>query len=349
MTVHTRAVAVVAALLLLLPMCACAEPAAQEPAASLAKAPACPAVSLTRTGSQHAGLDRPNNRGTWDLRRAVWDENTPTEVEYPIRSDEWTQGCVIGGTVLGNIPRTWTREQWYDGEGVDTPLGRDAFRQTMTETPGNFLVIKDAYVEDFEDAYDPNSPAAEYTTYLVHVHARFIRDDCVENEDVPHNLVIRNSFFDGCFAAFAQRPADESSARNGMGSHSFTLTSSLVHVIPQRLGPEYCDDDREEQGRCRPTGVEDVWLGAYGIWKWSDEAASKVTVRDTIFRLDMPSYSSCSSQEWPAGTYENVTLVWTGPQRYRSAGDCHNRLPKGVRLTTDLGVWRTAKKAWLAQ
>ena len=90
-----------------------------------------------------------------------------------------------------------------------------------------------------------------------------------------------------------------------------------------------------------------MWLGAYGIWKWSDEAASKVTVRDTIFRLDMPSYSSCSSQEWPEGTYENVTLVWTGTKRYRTAGGCHNRLPQGVRLTTDLGVWRTAKRAWL--
>ena len=61
-----------------------------------------------------------------------------------------------------------------------------------------------------------------------------------------------------------------------------------------------------------------MWLGAYGIWKWSDEAASKVTVRDTIFRLDMPSYSSCSSQEWPAGTYENVTVGVDGQRRYRS-------------------------------
>ena len=60
----------------------------------------------------------------------------------------------------------------------------------------------------------------------------------------------------------------------------------------------------------------------------------------------MPSYSSCSSQEWPDGIYENVTLVWTGTGSYRNAGDCHNKLPKGVTLTTDLGIWRAAKKAW---
>ena len=90
-----------------------------------------------------------------------------------------------------------------------------------------------------------------------------------------------------------------------------------------------------------------MWLGAYGIWKWSPDAASEVVVRDTIFRLDIASYSSCSSQEWPVGTYEDVTVVWTGKGRYKNAGDCHNRLPKGVELTTDLGVWRAAKGAWL--
>ena len=331
------------AVLTLLVVCSCARVETIEPVAGLAT---CPPVSLTRTGDQHSAVYRDNNNGTWDLRGAVWDENTPDPIDYPVRSDEWTKGCVIGGTILGNIPRSWTREQWYDGEGGRS-LSGDAFRQTMTDTPGNFLIIRDAHVEDFEDAYDPNSADASATTYLVHVRARYIRDDCVENEDVPHNLVIRDSFFDGCFTAFAERPSGSSSERNGSGPQFFTVESSLVHVRPQRLGSDYCGEEQESEGRCRPTGKPDVWLGAYGIWKWSDEAASKVTVRDTIFRLDMPSYSSCSSQEWPDGTYENVTLVWTGTKRYRTAGGCHNRLPKGVRLTTDLGVWRTAKKAWL--
>jgi hypothetical protein len=254
---------------------------------------------------------------------------------------------VIGGTVLGNIPRRWTRDQWYDGNDGGTAFGGDAVRQTMTDTPGNFVLIKDAYVEDFEDAYDPNSADASATTYLVHVRAKWVRDDCVENEDVPHNLVIRDTLFDGCFTAFAERPSGYGHARNGQGPQSFTVESSLVHIQPQRLGPGYCSKDHESDGRCLPTKDPDVWLGSYGIWKWSDAAASIVTVRDTIFRLDMPSYSSCSSQQWPNGTYENVTLVWTGSGKYGNAGDCHNRLPKGVKLTTDVGVWRAAKKAWL--
>lgn len=312
-----------------------------------APAPSCPPASLVRTGDQQSGIDADNNRGTWRLVGASWNENAPDPIEYPIRSDAWTKGCINGGTVLGNVPKAWTRDQWYDAEDGGTNLSGDAFRQTMTRTPGNFLRIRNAYVDDYEDAYDPNSPKPSYVTYLNHVRAEYIRDDCIENEDVPHTMVVRDSLFNGCFTAFAQRPHGSDSSRNGTGPHSFTVVRSLVYVRPQPLGPNYCDREKVREGRCRPTSRPGVWRGAYGIWKWSDQAASTVTVRDTVFRLDMPSYSSCMSQQWPIGTYENVTLVWLGRGRYSTAGDCTNKLPRGVRLTTDIRVWRKAKAAWL--
>jgi hypothetical protein len=308
----------------------------------------CPDVSLRRTGDQHRALEKANDGGTWDLTGAVWRENSPDPIEYPIRSEEWTMGCIVGGTVYGDIARRSTRDQWYDGDDGGESLGGEAFRQTMTDTPDNYLVIRDAYADDVEDAYDPNSPRSDFTTYLIHVRTGLVRDDCIENEDVPHSMVVRDSYFGGCFTAFAERPHDSTTAQDGSGDLSFTVEDSLVHVRPQRLGPDYCGRDEVREKRCRPTRTPGVYLGSYGIWKWSDQAARDVTVRNTVFRLDMASYSSCQSQEWPAGTYENVTVVWTGPGRYRSAGDCHNRLPKGVHLTTDLSVWRAAKLAWLA-
>ena len=81
-----------------------------------------------------------------------------------------------------------------------------------------------------------------------------------------------------------------------------------------------------------------MWLGAFGIWKWSRAAAATVTVRNTVFRLDMPSYSTCAAQRWPSGTYRNVWLVWTGAGPYATAGGCVNTLPAGVTLTTDGAV-----------
>jgi hypothetical protein len=310
----------------------------------------CPsAVTAARTGNQTTGLTASNSNGTWMLGDAVWNENAPSPITYPIRSDAWTKGCIVGGRVLGSVPKSWTRDQWYNGLNGGTRMGGEAFRQTMTSAPDNFLRIQDAYVEDYEDAYDPNSASTSATTYLDHVSAGYIRDDCVENEQPVHNLVITNSLFDGCFTAFAERPSGSSTATNGAGPQSFTVLDSLVYVQPQPLGTKYCDTSRVSSGRCAATATPGVWLGAYGIWKWSDQAASRVTVRDTVFRLDMPSYSSCQSQKWPAGTYENVTLVWTGKGSYATAGGCKNTLPAGVRLTTDVNVWNAAKSAWASR
>ena len=217
----------------------------------------------------------------------------------------------------------------------------------MTDTVDNTLLIQDGYAEDFEDAYDPNAARSDSTTDLEHVRATYIRDDCIENEDVPHNLVIRNSLFDGCFTGIAERPGGLSGTQNGTGPQSLLVEDSLMYIQPQPLGPLYCSSSKVTSGRCKATADPQVWLGAHGIWKWSQAAASKVTVRNTIFRLDMASYSSCLPQQWPAGTYENVTLVWAGPGPYATAGGCNNVLPSGVTLTTDVSVWDNAKAAWL--
>ncbi len=310
---------------------------------------ACPPVTRVRSGSQRSAIFADNRGGTWNLSRAVWNENAPDHITYPVRSDAWRAGCIVGGRVNGNVPRSWTRDQWYNAQDGGHRMGGEAFRQVLTDTPGNWLRIRGAYAEDYEDAFDPDAARHSSTTYLQGVHAFFIRDDGIENENVPHNMVVRDSLFDGVFTAFAERPSGSTTASNGHGAFGFTVQGSLVYVRPQPLGPEYCDAGRVEQGRCKPTTRKNVWMGAYGIWKWSDQAARQVVVRNTVFRLDMPSYSSCQSQEWPDGTYENVTLVWTGKGAYRDAGDCTNELPSGVRLTRDLSVWTDAKQAWLAR
>ena len=309
--------------------------------------PVCPTTKITRTGDQTTGINQANTEGTWDLTGASWTDGAGGD--YPIRSDSWTRGCIIGGSYYGHIPRTATRDVWYDGEGGSGVGNGDVFRQTLTNTSGNYLYQRDSFASDHEDAYDPNATQAGQLITLDHVRAEWIRDDCVENEGpVVASVVITNSLLDGCFTAFAERPSGAPTAQNGTGEASFTVENSLVYVQPQPLGPNYCSTSGVTRGRCKTTGAADVWLGSYGIWKWSTKAASKVTVRNTIFRLDMPSYSSCSSQSWPAGTYEDVTLVWTNPEPYATAGDCSNVLPDGVALTTDIGVWDTAKAAWLA-
>jgi hypothetical protein len=217
----------------------------------------------------------------------------------------------------------------------------------MTGAADSWLAVKDMVITDIEDAYDPNAGGTAARTYLDHVRAENIRDDCIENEAPVHNVYLTNSFFDGCFTAFAERPPGSQSAQDGTTKADFVVENSLIHVTPQPLGPNYCGPAGVAEGRCVPHG--DSWLGSYGIWKWSDHAAAHVVVRNTVFRLDMASYSSCRSQQWPHGTYDNVTLVWTGPGPYATAGDCTNTLPPGVTLTTDTSVWDRAVDAWQHQ
>jgi hypothetical protein len=316
--------------------------------------PGCPVTQLTRSGPQTTAVNDAATDATWDLSGAVWDHVAPAPITYPVHSEQWTRGCIVGAQVLGDVPRTLTRDQWYDGRDGGPRMGGEAFRQTLTDTPGNYLLLRDTYASDYEDAYDPNGASPLATLYLDHVQAHYIRDDCIENEgsgstQVPLNVVVRDSLFDGCFTGFAERPPKVSDGDpNGKGSQSFVVEHSLLYVQPQPLGPHYCSATLVSLGRCLTTSQPKVWLGAHGIWKWSSAAAGTVVVRNSIFRLDVPSYSACTSQVWPTGTYQDVVLVWTGAGPYASAGGCANALPPGVRLTTDVGVWDRAKAAWLA-
>ncbi len=316
--------------------------------------PVCPTTQLARTGSQTTPVEGAAGDATWDLSGAVWDRVAPDPILYPVRSEAWTRGCIIGGRVNGDVPEGATRDQWYDGKHGGPRLGGEVLRVTMTNTAGNYVLIRDTVATDYEDAYDPNGLSPADTMYLDHVQARYIRDDCIENEgdgppQVPITVVVRDSLFDGCFNGFAERPPGSGrETRNGTSAASLTVDDSLMYIQPQPLGPLYCSAKQVRIGRCRPTGQPRVWLGAYGIWKWSRAAASHVTVRNTVFRLDMPSYSTCASQRWPIGTYQNVWLVWTGPGPYASAGSCSNTLPAGVILTTDPAIWDKAKAAWAA-
>ena len=323
------------------------------PSQSATATPTCPATAtLTKAGIQTSYINQTNTNQTWNLTGAVWNGTPSSAHYYPVRSDAFTKGCIIGGSVDGRVPQTATRDQWYNGEDGGTRLGGEAFRQTLTKTAGNWAVLRNTSAANIEDAYDPNTEDASHTYYLDHVRAEMIRDDCLENEgtgtaEKPMNVVINNSMFDGCFTGFAERPTwSNHGAPNGFGPSSLTVENSLMYINPQPLGPNYCNSTKVQQGRCAQNGSS--YLGAHGIWKWSEAAASKVTIRNTVFRLDMPSYTGCAPQVWPAGTYENVKVVWTGKGSYATAGGCKNVLPSGVTLTTDKSVWDNAKSAWLA-
>lgn len=323
---------------------------------SLGAASVDPPTAVTRTGSQSKAVEGTLKNATWNLTGAVWDKNSPDPIKYPIRSDAATNSLVKGGRVNGMIPRSWTRDQWYDAEDGGKRLGGEAVRLTLTNTTGNTVTVRNTRVSDVEDAYDPQQPAAAHTGTVVldHVRSEYVRDDAIEDEgygldrgDRPVNMTVKSSMLEA-FTLFAFRPPGSVTARNGNGDQALRVSQSLLWSRPMPLGLNYTNDFRESQGRVLPTSDPKVWLGSHGIWKWSNQAPRKVVITDSIFRLDVPSYTSQHSSEWPDGTYRNVTIVWTGKGNYFTAGGYHNTLPPGVRVTTDLSVWTRARNAWLA-
>lgn len=315
--------------------------------------PTCPTTTLVRSGAQATGIQTANTTGTWDLTGASWSSGAGGN--WPVRSDAWGQGCLVGAAVNGLIPRTATRDQFYDGLNGGAPSTSEAYNHTLTSGASNYLYMLGSFAKDVEDAFDPNGTDSAQMVTLDRVHAEYVRDDCIENESngapgtAVASMTIIGSLFDGCFTGFGERPPGSVTAQNGTGAATFTMEDSLVYVQPMLLGANYCDAARVANGRCLETGTttDNLYLGSYGFWKWSDKAAGTVTIRNTIFRLDAPSYSSCTGNQWPAGTYQNVTLVWTGAGSYSTAGGCTNTLPSGVTLTTDVSVWDNAKAAWL--
>jgi hypothetical protein len=288
-------------------------------------------VTHTLSGEKAGTQGRAGSNETWDLT-AFTHKTTPDPTRYPFRLEGVTNVCIVGGKIIGNIPDNYSRTQWYDRVGIPSDAAEydgDAFRVTQE---AGWSLIKDAYVERVSDAYDPNAAPGD-KTYIDHVHAKHIRDDCIENDDLPHSVYVNDSLFDGCFNFISEREADSSYADQGNTAGETVIENSLVYVEPMPLGSKYCDGN----SRCVNEG------GARGLFKWSATATTNLVVRNTIFRIDQQSYSSSNADRFPTGRYENVTLVWLGP------GDYPEPLPRGVTLTRDKSVWDNAKAAWLSR
>ena len=76
------------------------------------------------------------------------------------------------------------------------------------------------------------------------------------------------------------------------------------------------------------------------MWKM-DSVQSGVYLKNVIIRQDLGNHECVD--KWPSGTYDNVKFVWTG------SGSYPGTLPAGVTLTRDVGVWNSAKSAWLSR
>jgi hypothetical protein len=255
---------------------------------------------------------------TYDMRTAVWDHNTPTPVKYPfLIGDPNAAGlrtCVVGPKILGNLNRAKTHDALYrNAELRAGPYLDDA-------AAGNYNVIVGLRVDNMVDGLRLRGRLPLHT-YVNHSYFSFIRDDCIENDYYPHELTIYDSLFDGCYSGISQRPS-----RSTPRPQQVLLDRTLLYVRP--LGGDVGTTNK-----------------SCGFFKWSPSGASSIHIKDSVLRLNRRAHADCShAGPFPTGTTaENSKLVWTGGGSYPYA------VPRGMTVTTDVGVWNNARSDWLAR
>src|SRR5512144_574698 len=107
-------------------------------------------------------------------------------------NDPGARACVIGGTVLGQIPRELT---WGEVKrGSDNRYDGDALQMQSDE----WGIVNGFRADNIEDAVVPYGLFHD-TMYVRKVYASYVRDDCIENDWPIINMVVEDSLFDGCF------------------------------------------------------------------------------------------------------------------------------------------------------
>jgi hypothetical protein len=226
--------------------------------------------------------------------------------------------------VLSSVARDRTWEDLgdnYNGDALDIGIESD------------WAVVDGLRVDNTYDAIGVQGPA---TTRLIvrNVHLTGIRDDCIENDHDPKSLTVQDSLLDGCFTGISERPDEREHPQPAAhAGATTTLDGVLLYIMPQAYGTA-----------CRHPGACTDGRAANALFKWSASATPRVTIRNSIFRVDRYSAYGPSEMLFPAGTaVENSVLVWLGPGAYPAP------LPPGLRVTSDVTVWERARAAWLCR
>jgi hypothetical protein len=271
----------------------------------------------TISGEREEPLDRcADDDRTFDLRRYESIGSFDSTSNLSFGNDcAANRTVVVGGTVTGTISHSLT---WYE-----VKHGYDYDADGLRLEGDDWLASFGLTVENIEDGFAPRvtdgtEDGNDVRFLLAGAYMDWIRDDAIE-DDVLMSGVIRDVLIDRTNRFLSARPTSGTGYTNpGM---VVEISNALVRFRPM------------------PNGRADDGRGFGGIFKW-DESAGEVIVLDSIFFLDE---RPISDDPFPPGSYSNVTIV-LGPQfEGRYPGD----LPDGVEVTRRVGVWGSARRAWL--
>ena len=233
-------------------------------------------------------------------------------------------GCLVGAKVIGTFGRGlgWAEvKRHHDGDGI---------RWSRPE-PGLVHVIG-SYIDNVEDAIGPpKSPDADRaaTWKVEHVYARYTRDDFIEN-DACLDGHVHDSLIDGTHVFISARPGRSNRPKMAKHEAMHTITNTLIWLD--------CKPDPRVGSRSSCPKGQSTMIP----FKWS-ECGGIVNMQDSIIRVDARAFRGSGPMSFPPGTYENVWLIYLGPEDEYPGG-----LPaSGVTQIKDDELWRVARQKWL--
>ena len=226
--------------------------------------------------------------------------------------------CVVGGMIAGYQSRAlgWEELKHCDSAAPwDYPCSQDG---TAVVLSGRDWYLADGVrIDNTMDALGGGTPTDR--AYYRNIHARYIRDDCIGNDQL-RTVVVYDSLFDGCYVGVSQAPSTSVAVDT---TKSVTLDHVLLR-LNRMPGGFQADTTEQNHGR---------------FFKWST-SANPMVIKDSIFLAEHSRYSD--TLDIPRGTIaSNVTIVWLG------AGPYPGDLVPGVTVTTDRSVWDRARADWL--
>jgi hypothetical protein len=231
--------------------------------------------------------------------------------------------CVLGGVVVGRQSRGLTWDQMkasYHGAGLR--IGGN-----------NWYAVDGLRVDNVEDGISPRGTEDRYPKdgdgfVLRNIYMTYIRDDCVENDDIAGGL-ITDSLFDGCYTGISERPSSGNPQEQFKAPAGEQLRVERVLMRMQAQPGPYKTNNPKLLGHGKP-------------FKWSP-VANQLIIKDSIILVEkVPNGGSW--EVFPPGTRaERVTIVWRGGGAFKW------KVPAGVKVTTDKGVWDRARARWLVR
>jgi hypothetical protein len=275
----------------------------------------------------------PSN-GIVDATGAIWrlSQYPKGRNLWPLRITGTTNTCIRGGAVIGDTPMeiTWG-VRYANGNAAGIDVG-PWYGGLTTNT-----VVEGMRLHNTGDGIRIGSKARDFVLRGNWITASY--DDCIENDGKIAGLA-EDNLLDGCFDVFSARNPDTIPRAGAV----WTIKNNLARLAPVPGWPSKAP----QKGPAHS-----------GVFKWQS-VSLPIRLINNVFVLaqgarnqygsfydafSIPGEAAFQLTQWKKYVLESSgnVIVWLGGGAYPFA------VPPGFKVTTDKGVWESAKKAWLAR